>query len=430
MRRHLLVPVSVAAGLLLAITVGPVVSAKPVPKAAPPAIHACVNIHTHILSLAVRGCAQDQKGLVWNRRGPTGLRGPQGTNGLSVLSGTGVPASRTGVLGNFYVDTATSDLYGPKTSSGWGAPLSLVGPTGSTGAPGPAGPTGSPGPRGIQGPPGPAGATGPQGIQGTPGPTGATGPQGIQGPAGPQGPSGAAGATGPAGPGAVDYTTPGTYTYTVPPGVADVQVELWGAGGGGGIEGPILGGYGGGGGAVLTAIVPVTSGTVVTVTVGQGGQGGRFPYGGYAGTATSVTINGMTVTAGGGGGGAAGNVGGSGGAGGIVSIPAGAVPLQEANGGAGIMGNTTSGGAGGADGAGATAGVGAGASGASPTSINPAPSGSSGFAVLIPERRISRVATARHESGPFVDPIVYDHGEEIAPLDVTELRWGVSLRGE
>jgi hypothetical protein len=62
------------------------------------------------------------------------------------------------VDGDFYINTATNMLFGPKANGTWPTGVSLVGPTGATGA------------QGIQGL---TGATGAQGIQGQ---TGATGP--------------------------------------------------------------------------------------------------------------------------------------------------------------------------------------------------------------------------------------------------------------
>lgn len=130
------------------------------------------------------------------------------------LAGSGVPAAGLGSLGDFYINTATADLYGPKRPSGWGAPINNIrgpagpastvpGPQGPAGATGPAGPQGPPGADstvpGPQGPQGATGATGPQGPQGLKGDTGNTGPQGPQGPAGPKGDTGVAGPQGPAG---------------------------------------------------------------------------------------------------------------------------------------------------------------------------------------------------------------------------------------
>lgn len=71
--------------------------------------------------------------------GATGATGPQGTagtNGLdgkTVLNGITNPASATGVNGDFYINTATSFLYGPKAGGVWPAGVSLVGPQGPPG---------------------------------------------------------------------------------------------------------------------------------------------------------------------------------------------------------------------------------------------------------------------------------------------------------
>src|SRR5690349_16173238 len=63
-------------------------------------------------------------------------------------------------------------------------------------------------------------------------------------------------------------------TWTCPVGVNSVVVECWGAGGaGGGNTTSSDGGGGGGGGAYSKSTIPVTPGTVYTVTVGSGGNG-------------------------------------------------------------------------------------------------------------------------------------------------------------
>jgi len=74
--------------------------------------------------------------------------GPAGPSGSSVLSGTGPPASSLGADGDFYIDTSVNSIYGPKAAGAWGSAVPLVGPQGPTGATGPVGP------QGIQGPPG------------------------------------------------------------------------------------------------------------------------------------------------------------------------------------------------------------------------------------------------------------------------------------
>jgi len=63
--------------------------------------------------------------------GATGPQGPAGLDGKSVLNGVGAPGSTIGVDGDFYIDTATEDIYGPKTAGVWGPPTSLIGSVGS-----------------------------------------------------------------------------------------------------------------------------------------------------------------------------------------------------------------------------------------------------------------------------------------------------------
>jgi len=59
--------------------------------------------------------------------GTNGPAGPTGANGNTVLNGTGVPSVVLGALGDFYIDTASTAIYGPKTGGGWGGGTSLVG---------------------------------------------------------------------------------------------------------------------------------------------------------------------------------------------------------------------------------------------------------------------------------------------------------------
>jgi hypothetical protein len=130
--------------------------------------------------------------------GPQGATGADGLDGNTVLNGAGAPGAAVGVNGDFYVDLATTTLYGPKAGGTWPATgVPLVGPAGPTGA---TGATGAQGPQGEVGPQGATGPAGPTGAQGPIGPIGPQGLQGIQGPQGVQGPAGATGATGATGP--------------------------------------------------------------------------------------------------------------------------------------------------------------------------------------------------------------------------------------
>ena len=79
------------------------------------------------------------------------------------------------------------------------------------------------------------------------------------------------------------YTTPGTYTWVVPPCVTTITVKVWGGGGGGGgtssrqsntgDEACTEGGGGGGGGFSMRTY-SVTPGETYTIVVGAGGNGG------------------------------------------------------------------------------------------------------------------------------------------------------------
>lgn len=139
------------------------------------------------------------------------------------------------------------------------------------------------------------------------------------------------------------YKTAGTYTFTVPANVTQVEVEGWGAGGAGGASGDGVGniagtaGCGGGGGGyfykLLTGLVP---GQTITVTIGAGGigvgnaaaaggTGGTTSFGAYCSATGGAGGNSGRnyLTIGGAGGGAAGGdlnvTGGRGGTGGPQS---------------------------------------------------------------------------------------------------------------
>lgn len=73
------------------------------------------------------------------------IPGPAGTDGKTVLNGTIDPASWDGVDGDFYINTATNQIFGPKMGF-WGPGTSLVGPQGEQGIQGIQGIQGDPGP--------------------------------------------------------------------------------------------------------------------------------------------------------------------------------------------------------------------------------------------------------------------------------------------
>jgi hypothetical protein len=83
--------------------------------------------------------------------GPQGVAGTNGANGNTILNGSTNPTLGIGVNGDFYINTTSDSIFGPKTSGAWGVGTPLRGPIGPQG---PAGPTGPAGPQGNGGLPG------------------------------------------------------------------------------------------------------------------------------------------------------------------------------------------------------------------------------------------------------------------------------------
>lgn len=83
--------------------------------------------------------------------GSTGAPGTAGADGKTVLNGTVAPDNGVGSDGDFYIDTATNMIYGPKAAGAWGSGTSLIGPAGSNGANGANGSNGSNGSNGTDG---------------------------------------------------------------------------------------------------------------------------------------------------------------------------------------------------------------------------------------------------------------------------------------
>jgi hypothetical protein len=127
-----------------------------------------LNFLIVLITVGVLGVASCQKGDV-GPAGATGTAGANGTNGAAgtagadgsiIYSGTSAPDALKGVAGDFYINTANGQLYGPKTIAGWGVGFSLKGPAGAAGA------TGAKGADGKDGKDGADGANGVNGING------------------------------------------------------------------------------------------------------------------------------------------------------------------------------------------------------------------------------------------------------------------------
>jgi len=165
----------------------------------------------------------------WTSPGsPISLRG---TSGTSFLNGTTAPDADLGQDGDFYLNTATLDLYGPK-NGGWGTPTSLKGPTG------PVGQMGGFTHRAV-------------------------------------------------------FSTAGQTNWPIPAGVERLHIEAWGPGEGGRGNAANVGGASGGYASIM---LDVAATDIVQVTVGAPGQGGYKTAGssvnGTSGTDTQVVIAG------------------------------------------------------------------------------------------------------------------------------------------
>jgi hypothetical protein len=169
----------------------------------------------------------------------------------TILNGKGAPSNTLGINGDFYIDTRSLLISGPKANGKWPAARSLQGANGINGkdgtstknvtttsiVPGPIGPQGEPGEKGLDGVAGVNGVAGLSGATGAQGPVGATGSTGAQGPVGATGPagSGATGAQGPAGAigargetGTVGSIGARGETGTVGPSeVSDISIPSW-----------------------------------------------------------------------------------------------------------------------------------------------------------------------------------------------------------
>lgn len=159
----------VAAIAALAFAAGNLVTARATPT--PTTFYACLNTGTSTLfnvsTTTQRFCGSSATAVSWSQSGPPGpqgvpgSQGPQGEKGdkgdpgasgapgqpgqpgpagTSILSGSGAPSAAIGQNGDFYLDTQSETLYGPKASDIWPATgVSLIGPKGDKGDTGPAG---------------------------------------------------------------------------------------------------------------------------------------------------------------------------------------------------------------------------------------------------------------------------------------------------
>jgi hypothetical protein len=175
--------------------------------------------------------------------GANGINGTNGADGKTVLNGSSNPTSLLGNNGDFYINTSTNTIFGPKAAGAWpSSGTSLVGPQG---VPGVAGPQGS---IGLQGPQGPSGSyiagAGITILDNTISVNQNQLAQQFQG---------------------IRRGFSSSGNWTCPNGVFQVIVEVWGAGGGGAF------GQSGGKGGYNRNILNVIPGNVYEIIIGNGG---------------------------------------------------------------------------------------------------------------------------------------------------------------
>ncbi|MFT6970895.1 MAG: hypothetical protein ACJAXX_001462, partial [Roseivirga sp.] len=104
--------------------------------------------------------------------GIDGADGPNGQHGKTVLNGEVDPNDTTGVDGDFYINTSSLQIFGPKAAGTWGAGTAIIGTDGINGIDGT---------NGIDGADGINGSNGVDGINGIDGVDGTNGADGIDG---------------------------------------------------------------------------------------------------------------------------------------------------------------------------------------------------------------------------------------------------------
>lgn len=88
---------------------------------------------TVMLCMGLVSCGKDGE---MGPQGPMGEKSEQGIagkDGATVLNGNTDPTAEQGSVGDFYINTSTYVLFGPKSSSGWGNGESILGAKGDKG---------------------------------------------------------------------------------------------------------------------------------------------------------------------------------------------------------------------------------------------------------------------------------------------------------
>lgn len=124
------------------------------------------------------GCSKDGAQGPQGPQGIAGIDGHDGNDaidGNTILNGSTAPSDQLGNIDDFYINTKTYKIYGPKSETGWGVGENILGEIGPRGPQGPAGKDGKDGDDGKDGKDGHDGAPGLQGAAGQDGKDGGIG---------------------------------------------------------------------------------------------------------------------------------------------------------------------------------------------------------------------------------------------------------------
>jgi hypothetical protein len=195
-----------------------------------------------------------------------------------------------------------------------------------------------------------------------------------------------------------------TVTWLVPPGVTEVEVHCWGAGGSGAASPANTGARAGGGGGYVTHVFPVTPSDRLLITAGAA-------PGGTSSVSVPTQSPGSPISATGGGIGTAGG-GGAGGSG-VYTIAPGISTARtfSASGGSGLYGGGAAGSPFGTGGAGGWGGGGIGG----PGSPGGAGGGSLGGATINPEGGLGK--NGYRTTNPIIAPAVAGAAENLSGND-------------
>lgn len=93
-----------------------------------------LKIFPILVLLSLSACSKKGSEGIQGPEGTPGTEGTPGKSGTSILSGTSDPTSSIGVEGDFFLNTQSKVIFGPKTNTSWGSGVELGGAKGDLGS--------------------------------------------------------------------------------------------------------------------------------------------------------------------------------------------------------------------------------------------------------------------------------------------------------